>query len=70
MARCGQPIPSSGQPIPSSAFNNDGSIFAYSVCYDWSKVAENHNLATTIYLHLPQESEVKGKPRIGAGGQK
>ncbi|KAJ6934270.1 hypothetical protein NC651_009339 [Populus alba x Populus x berolinensis] len=55
-------------PIPCSAFNNDGSIFAYSVCYDWSKGAENHNPATAktyIYLHLPQESEVKGKPRAG-----
>ncbi|KAG2377085.1 Protein RAE1-like protein [Vigna angularis] len=61
------------QPIPCSAFNNDGSIFAYAVCYDWSKGAENHNPATAknyIYLHLPQESEVKGKPRAGATGRK
>ncbi|XP_065859000.1 uncharacterized protein [Euphorbia lathyris] len=44
-------------PIPSSAFNNDGSIYAYSVCYDWSKDAENHNPQTAktyIYLHSPQ----------------
>ncbi|KAK7246777.1 hypothetical protein RIF29_41647 [Crotalaria pallida] len=57
------------QPIPCSTFNTDGSIFAYSVCYDWSKGAENHNPATAkthIFLHLPQEAEVKGKPRIGA----
>ncbi|CAA2966107.1 plant poly(A)+ RNA export [Olea europaea subsp. europaea] len=53
MSRC-------SQPIPCSTFNNDGSIFAYSVslcCYDWSKGAENHNLATAkpyIYVHLPQ----------------
>ncbi|GJU63558.1 protein RAE1 [Tanacetum coccineum] len=43
------------------------------VCYDWSKGAENHNPATAksnIYLHLPQETEVKGKPRIGTGGRK
>ncbi|KAL9325026.1 hypothetical protein ACSQ67_005671 [Phaseolus vulgaris] len=61
------------QPIPCSAFNNDGSIFAYAVCYDWSKGAENHNPAAAknyIYLHLPQESEVKGKPRAGATGRK
>lgn len=61
------------QPVPCSAFNNDGSIFAYSVCYDWSKGAENHNPATAkpyIFLHLPQESEVKGKPRIGATGRR
>ncbi|KAI9120508.1 hypothetical protein K1719_007541 [Acacia pycnantha] len=61
------------QPIPCSTFNNDGSIFAYSVCYDWSKGAENHNPATAktyIFLHLPQESEVKGKPRMGTTGRK
>ncbi|XP_078153786.1 protein RAE1-like isoform X1 [Carex rostrata] len=57
-------------PIPCSAFNADGSIYAYAVCYDWSKGAENHNPATAktyIYLHSTQESEVKGKPRIGTG---
>ncbi|XP_039157874.1 protein RAE1 [Eucalyptus grandis] len=66
MSRC-------SQPIPCSTFNNDGSIFAYSACYDWSKGAENHNPATAktyIFLHLPQESEVKGKPRLGTTGRK
>ncbi|KAB1226934.1 hypothetical protein CJ030_MR1G022236 [Morella rubra] len=50
MARC-------LQPIPCSTFNNDGSIYAYAVCYDWSKGAENHNPAApkpSIFLHLPQ----------------
>lgn len=53
-------------PIPCSTFNHDGSIFAYAVCYDWSKGAENHNPATAktyIYLHTPQDGEVKPKPR-------
>ncbi|XP_024960422.1 protein RAE1-like [Cynara cardunculus var. scolymus] len=66
MSRC-------NQAIPCSSFNNDGSIYAYAVCYDWSKGAENHNPATAktcIYLHLPQESEVKGKPRAGTVGRK
>ncbi|XVE93091.1 hypothetical protein REPUB_Repub01dG0160200 [Reevesia pubescens] len=66
MSRC-------GQPIPCSTFNNDGSLYAYSVCYDWSKGAENHNPATAktyIFLHLPQDSEVKSKPRIGSSGRK
>ncbi|KAL0335144.1 UNVERIFIED_CONTAM: protein RAE1 [Sesamum radiatum] len=61
------------QPIPCSAFNNDGSVFAYAVCYDWSKGAENHNPSTaktSIYLHLPQEAEVKGKPRAGTSSRK
>ncbi|CAN1814456.1 Protein RAE1 [Linum perenne] len=66
MARC-------SQPIPCSAFNNDGSVYAYAVCYDWSKGAENHNPAaakTSIFLHLPQESEVKAKPRVGASNRR
>ncbi|KAL9262321.1 RAE1-like protein [Drosera capensis] len=60
MTRC-------SQPIPCGTFNSDGSIYAYAVCYDWSKGAENHNPATAktyIYLHQAQESEVKGKPRL------
>ncbi|KAJ8452849.1 hypothetical protein Cgig2_014612 [Carnegiea gigantea] len=63
MSRC-------NQPIPCSAFNNDGSIFAHSVCYDWGKGAENHNPAMAksyILLHLTQESEVKAKPRANTG---
>ncbi|XP_022153448.1 protein RAE1-like [Momordica charantia] len=59
------------QPITWSTFNQDGSIFAYAVCYDWSKGAENYNPATAktyIYLHLPQESEVKPQPQATAGG--
>nr|GEW50787.1 hypothetical protein [Tanacetum cinerariifolium] len=55
------------QPITCSSFNNDGSMYAYGVCYDWSKGAENHNPATaktSIYVHLPQEVEVKPKQRV------
>ncbi|XP_034200563.1 protein RAE1-like isoform X2 [Prunus dulcis] len=66
MSRC-------NQPIPCSTFNNDGSIFAYAVCYDWSKGAENHNPATAknyIFFHLPQEAEVKSKPRVNTGGKR
>ncbi|KAL6182739.1 PREDICTED: protein RAE1-like [Fragaria vesca subsp. vesca] len=54
------------QPIPCSTFNNDGSIFAYSVCYDWHKGAGNHNPSTaktSIFLHLPQDADVKPKPK-------
>ncbi|KAK4424340.1 protein RAE1 [Sesamum alatum] len=61
------------QPIPCSTFNNDGSIYAYAVSYDWSKGAENHNPSTAkhyIYLHLPQDAEVKAKPRAATGGRK
>lgn len=61
------------QPIPCGTFNNDGSIFAYSVCYDWSKGAEKHNPATAkpyIFLHLTQDAEVKSKPRVASSGRK
>eukprot|EP00270_Netrium_digitus_P010877 TRINITY_DN3405_c0_g1_i1.p1 TRINITY_DN3405_c0_g1~~TRINITY_DN3405_c0_g1_i1.p1 ORF type:complete len:361 (-),score=61.70 TRINITY_DN3405_c0_g1_i1:178-1233(-) len=64
MTRC-------NQPIPCSAFNNDGSIFAYAVCYDWSKGAENHNPASAksyILLHPTQEAEVKAKPKAVTTG--
>ncbi|XP_021813386.1 protein RAE1-like isoform X2 [Prunus avium] len=66
MSRC-------NQPIPCSTFNNDGSIFAYAVCYDWGKGAEKHNPATAknyIFLHVPQEAEVKRKPQVNTGGKR
>ncbi|TVU02536.1 hypothetical protein EJB05_51960 [Eragrostis curvula] len=55
-------------PISCSTFNQDGSIFAYAVCYDWSKGAEKHNPSTAktnIFIHSVQEADVKGKPRAG-----
>ncbi|KAI3861911.1 hypothetical protein MKX03_004419 [Papaver bracteatum] len=58
MSRC-------NNPIPCSAFTSDGLIYAYAVCYDWSKDAKNRYSSTSkprIFLHLPQEFEVKGKP--------
>lgn len=58
------------QPIPCGTFNNDGSIYAYSACYDWSNGAEKHNPATAknyIFLHSPQDADVKSKPRAGNG---
>lgn len=63
----------SNQPIPCSTFNSDGSLYAYAVSYDWSKDAENHNPTTAkhhILLHVPQESEIKGKPRVTTSGRK
>ena len=53
------------QPIPASCFNQDGSIFAYAVSYDWSKGADPYapGTANKIFLHPVQESEMKAKPR-------
>ncbi|KAF3450944.1 hypothetical protein FNV43_RR07033 [Rhamnella rubrinervis] len=56
MSRC-------NQPIPCSAFNKDGSMFAYSVCYDWSRGADNHDpktAETRIFIHLPEQGDDKG----------
>ncbi|XWS54474.1 hypothetical protein CRYUN_Cryun10bG0092500 [Craigia yunnanensis] len=61
-------MPKCSQPIPCSTFNNDGSLFAYSVCYDWSKGADNHNPATAktyIFLHLPQILMLKASLELG-----
>jgi mRNA export factor len=51
----------SSQPVTAAAYNHDGSIFAYSVSYDWSRGHAEHNPATAknyILLHSPSENEV------------
>ena len=48
-------------PITCSAFNRNGSIFAYAVSYDWSKghsgMTQGH--PNKIMLHACKEEEVK-----------
>jgi len=41
MAKC-------NQPISCGAFNNDGSIFAYAVSYDWSKGGHDPQAGATL----------------------
>ncbi|KAJ3705681.1 hypothetical protein LUZ61_009386 [Rhynchospora tenuis] len=53
-------------PIPCSAFSADGTLFAYAVCYDWSKGAEHHDPSKAkshVYLHSVWEDDVKPKYR-------
>ena len=55
----------SSQPIPATAYSHDGTIFAYSVSYDWSRGHAEHNPATAknyILLHSPSENEVRYSP--------
>ena len=55
----------SSQPITATAYNHDGTIFAYSVSYDWSRGHTEHNPATAknyILLHSPSENEVRYSP--------
>ncbi|KAJ7056651.1 WD40-repeat-containing domain protein [Mycena amicta] len=51
-------------PISSTAFNRDGSIFAYAVSYDWSKghagMVPGH--PNKIMLHAVKDEEIKKKP--------
>jgi len=49
-------------PISAGTFNYDGSIFAYSVSYDWSKGHEHfhpQNQKNSIFLHAVTEAEIK-----------
>ncbi|EFN55068.1 hypothetical protein CHLNCDRAFT_23906 [Chlorella variabilis] len=51
----------------------DGSIYAYAVSYDWSRGYSEYNPTTAknqIFLHAPQESEVKGRTRPAAGARR
>lgn len=54
-------------PRPPPPFHpRDGSIYAYAVSYDWSRGYSEHNPATAknyIFLHAPQEAEVKSRNR-------
>jgi len=52
-------------PISATAFNRNGSIFAYAVSYDWSK---GHSGATPghpnkIMLHATKDEEMKKRPQ-------
>ncbi|XP_062094845.1 protein RAE1-like isoform X2 [Humulus lupulus] len=45
------------QPVSCATFNNNGSIFVYSVCYDWSKGEVEQDPGTSksqIFLHFPK----------------
>mmetsp|Transcript_19684 Transcript_19684/g.75515 ORF Transcript_19684/g.75515 Transcript_19684/m.75515 type:complete len:347 (+) Transcript_19684:119-1159(+) len=54
-------------PISATAFNANGTIFAYAVSYDWSKgfqYAEHPDYkANSIFLHGVQEEEMKRRDR-------
>lgn len=61
-----------GVPITDGAYNADGSIYAYSVCYDWSRGHAEHQAANAkshILLHSPADAEVKAKQRVSRPGR-
>lgn len=56
--------------IPCGAFNNDGSLYAYAVSYDWTKGYAEYNPATAkhyILLHLVKEEDVKNRAKTAPG---
>ncbi|KAI8075631.1 WD40-repeat-containing domain protein [Thamnidium elegans] len=56
-----KPFPKTSGQISSTAFNRNGSIFAYAVSYDWSK-GYKQALPTNpikIYLHAVRDEEIK-----------
>ena len=59
--------PEVGGPIVSTAFNRNGSIFAYAISYDWSQ-GYSHNTAqkvTKVMLHSVAPDECKPRPKTG-----
>ncbi|KIY02409.1 uncharacterized protein Z520_02547 [Fonsecaea multimorphosa CBS 102226] len=60
--------PAVGAPITATAFNRQGTVFAYAVCYDWSQGYQKNTPQTPnkIMLHGVQPEEVKPRP----GGKK
>ncbi|KAJ2724885.1 RNA export factor gle2 [Coemansia sp. Benny D115] len=54
-----------GGPIVSTAFNGDGSLFAYALGYDWAQGYKGNtaSIKNTIMLHAVSEQDVKPKPK-------
>ncbi|KAG0637664.1 WD40-repeat-containing domain protein [Tuber brumale] len=57
-------FPSVNWSIPATAFNRNGSIFAYAISYDWSKghQANNPQYPIKVMLHPIKEDEAKPRP--------
>jgi len=56
--------PSVGGTIPTTAFNRNGTVFAYAVSYDWSKGHSGNtpNYPNKVMLHPIKEDEAKPRP--------
>lgn len=54
-------FPAAGGAITSTAFNHDGSLFAYAVGYDWSKGYSSNTpqYPTKVMIHPMKEAELK-----------
>ena len=56
--------PAVGGPITSTAFNRQGSVFAYAVSYDWSQGYQKNTpqTVTKVMLHGVNPDEIKPRP--------
>ncbi|ORY47836.1 WD40 repeat-like protein [Rhizoclosmatium globosum] len=59
-----KPFPAVGSSISATAFNRNGTIFAYAASYDWGKGHEHYAQGTPnkIFLHATKDEDVKPKP--------
>lgn len=59
--------PATGAPITATAFNRQGTIFAYASCYDWSQGYQNNTPGKKpkVMLHQVIPEEVKPRPKAG-----
>ncbi|KAI8609222.1 WD40-repeat-containing domain protein [Chytriomyces sp. MP71] len=58
-------FPSVGNTISATAFNRNGTIFAYASSYDWGKGHENYKQGSPnqIFLYAVKDEDVKPKPK-------
>ncbi|KAI8893685.1 WD40-repeat-containing domain protein, partial [Globomyces pollinis-pini] len=57
--------PTAPGPITSSAFNRNGTIFAYGISYDWHKGHE-YNVSSnkvSLMLHAVKDDDIKPRPK-------
>jgi mRNA export factor len=62
--------PEVGGPISTTAFNRNGTIFAYAVSYDWSKGYASNTPQTVNKVMLHPVGPDECKPRAKVGGRK
>ena len=57
--------PTVGGPITATAFNRQGTVFAYAVCYDWSQGFQKNTAQQPlrVMLHGVIQEEVKPRPK-------
>lgn len=61
-----KPFKRCDQPITCAAWNQNGTLYAYGVGYDWHKGSQHHNPASTqnrVMIHVAQASEIRPRTK-------